>query len=132
MNQLNNNLYVKRLSDKAILPTYSNDFSAGLDLYSPIDICVLPHTRSLIKLDISISLPPQTYGHIVTRSGLAFKHGIHIETCVVDEDFTGNLSLLFYNFGDKLFMIKKGDRIAQMVINPYLHVDVKDVDSIEN
>ena len=70
---------VNRLSEHAILPTYGSEYAAGLDLYSPIETVIPPQTRVLVKLDISIELPVQTFGHILPRSGLALKLSlIHI------------------------------------------------------
>ena len=117
-------LRVTRLNEQAILPTYGSEYAAGLDLYSPVETVVEPQTRLLIKLDISIELPLQTFGHILPRSGLALKHGIHVGAGVVDQDYRGNVGVLLFNLGTEPFVIKKGDRIAQMVIKRYESVEV--------
>ena len=80
-------LIINRLGEHATIPTYSSEYAAGLDLYSPIDAVILPQTRFLIKLDISIELPVQTFGHILPRSGLALKNGIHVGAGVIDQDY---------------------------------------------
>ena len=113
-----------KLSPNAIAPTRGSYLAAGLDLYTPIAGTVLPQQRLLVPLDISIQLPIGTYGHILPRSGLALKHGIHIGAGVVDEDYRGNVSVLLMNLGDQPFTFKEGDRIAQMVIKKYESVNV--------
>ncbi len=113
-----------KLSPNAIAPTRGSYLAAGLDLYTPISGTVLPQQRLLVPLDISIQLPIGTYGHILPRSGLALKHGIHIGAGVVDEDYRGNVSVLIMNLGDQPFTFKEGDRIAQMVIKKYESVNV--------
>lgn len=117
-------LTINRLGEYAIIPTYGSEYAAGLDLYSPIEAVILPQTRSLIKLDISIECPPQTFGHILPRSGLALKNGIHVGAGVIDQDYRGNVGVLLFNLGTEPFTIKKGDRIAQMVIKRYESVEI--------
>jgi len=117
---------VNRLSEHALLPTYGSEYAAGLDLYSPIETVIPPQTRVLVKLDISIELPVQTFGHILPRSGLALKNGIHIGAGVVDQDYRGNVGVLLFNLGAEPFIIKKGERIAQMVIKRYESVEIEE------
>jgi len=123
---------VQLLSDNACLPTYGSEQAAGIDLYSPVDEVVPPHTRMLIKLDISIELPQHTFGHILPRSGLALKNGIHVGAGVVDSDYRGNVGVLLFNLGNEPFSIKKGDRIAQMVIKTYEKVEIEQVNNLQN
>jgi len=117
-------LSVTRLSDKATLPTYGSDKAAGLDLYSTRNVTILPGGRELVQLDIAIELPPNTYGHILPRSGLALKKGIHVGAGVIDEDYRGCVSVLLFNLGFEKVEFEKGDRIAQLVVKPYVHVQV--------
>jgi dUTP pyrophosphatase len=69
-------------------------------------------------------LPVQTFGHILPRSGLALKNGIHVGAGVIDQDYRGNVGVLLFNLGSEPFTIKKGDRIAQMVIKKYESVEI--------
>lgn len=119
-------LSVTKLSEDAFLPTYGSEYAAGLDLYSTKDVMVLPGERVLVPLDIAIELPKNTYGHILPRSGLALKKGIHIGAGVIDEDYRGNVGVLLFNLGKESVEFKKGDRIAQMVVKPYVHVMVQE------
>ena len=113
---------VTLLSNSAFLPKRGSDFAAGLDLYSPISGTVEPSQRLLIPLDISIELPKRTFGHILPRSGLALKNGIHVGAGVIDEDYRGNVGVLLFNLGNEPFVFKVGDRIAQLVIKSYENV----------
>ena len=117
-------LKVVRLSDRATLPSRGSTFSAGLDLYSTLSGVLQPLERVLIPLDIAIELPESTFGHVLSRSGLSVKNGIHVGAGVIDEDYRGNVSVLLYNLGNKPFEYNIGDRIAQLVIKKYESVNV--------
>jgi len=124
-------LKVARLSLHAHIPSRASVDSAGLDLASPISGTVLPMQRRLIPLDIIVQLPPGTYGHILPRSELAFKHGIHIGAGVIDEDYRGNVGVLLWNLSDTTFSFKRGDRIAQLVVKPYVSVNVEETNELD-
>jgi dUTP pyrophosphatase len=120
-------LKVRRLSDLSFLPKRGTLFSAGLDLFSPVDSVIQPNQRVLIKLDISIELNNGTFGHILPRSGLALKNGIHIGAGVIDSDYRGNVGVLLFNLSSEPFYIKRGDRIAQLVIKRYEIVEPEEI-----
>ena len=125
-------MQVSKLSLDAILPTRATKYSAGIDLYSPISGTLEPFQRLLVPIDISIKLPEQTFVHILPRSGLALKSGIHIGAGVIDEDYRGNVGVILFNLSDKPYEFKKGDRIAQMVIKRYEKVDIEEVNVLDN
>lgn len=124
-------LKVARLSLHAHVPSRASVGSAGLDLVSPVSGVILPMQRLLVPLDIIVQLPPGTYGHILPRSGLALKHGIHIGAGVIDEDYRGNVGVLLWNLSDTPFSFKRGDRIAQLVVKPYTSVNVEETDELD-
>ena len=117
-------LVVSKLANSAIIPKRGSEYAAGLDLYAPTDGLVLSGQRLLVKLDIAIELPEGTFGHILPRSGLALKNGIHIGAGVIDEDYRGNVGVLLFNLGDEPYIFNAGDRIAQLVVKPYVRVNV--------
>jgi len=123
------NLVVSKLSDTAIVPKRGSAYAAGLDLYTPTSGVVDPGKRLLVKLDIAIELPPGTFGHILPRSGLALKNGIHIGAGVIDEDYRGNVGVLLFNLGEEPYVFNAGDRIAQLVVKPYVRVNVFENDA---
>ena len=124
MSQQIPNLIVSKLSDIAIIPRCGSLYAAGLDLYTPTAGIVEPGQRLLVKLDIAIELPQGTFGHILPRSGLALKNGIHIGAGVIDEDYRGNVGVLLFNLGEEPYVFNVGDRIAQLVVKPYTRVNV--------
>ena len=120
-------LSIQRLSAHAILPSRGSKHAAGLDLYAPQAYTLPPGQRVLIPLDISIELPIGTFAHLLPRSGLALKHGIHVGAGVVDSDYRGNVSVLLMNLGAETFEVLPGDRVAQLVVLPCLLMEVNEV-----
>lgn len=109
-------LCVKRLTKDAIIPTRGSDASVGYDLYSTDEIIIPPTHRALVGTSVAILMPNGVYGRVAPRSGLAVKHGIQVGAGVVDPDYTGEVMVVLFNHGDKDFVVKKGDRIAQLIL----------------
>jgi dUTP pyrophosphatase len=110
-------LGVKKLTYDAILPTRGSDGSVGYDLYSVVDTVVPSQAgNALVGTGIALSIPPGCYGRVAPRSGLAVKHCIQVGAGVIDPDYTGEVKVVLFNHGDKDFEVKKGDRIAQLVL----------------
>ena len=120
-------LRVKRLSDKATIPTRGSPLSAGFDLSSAEEKTIAPGARAVVKTDLSIACPEGTYGRIAPRSGLTVKNGIHVGAGVVDADYRGPVGVVLFNFGEVEFSIKVGDRIAQLILEEVKMVPVVDV-----
>jgi dUTP pyrophosphatase len=107
---------VKKLSENATIPTQGTSFAAGYDLYAAEDAVVVCGTRKLIKTNISMEINPGYYGRIAPRSGLAYKNGIDILAGVIDSDYRGDIGIILYNTDKNIdFVVKKGDRIAQII-----------------
>jgi dUTP pyrophosphatase len=119
-------LQVKKLSDKAILPTRGSDFAAGLDLSAAEPMTIRAGCRALIKTDLAIACPPGTYARVAPRSGLAYKHGIDVGAGVIDADYRGPLGVILFNFGEKDFQVNHGDRIAQLILEQIILPEVQD------
>ena len=94
---------IKKLSDKATIPTRGSPLSAGYDLYSAEDIPVPARGKALVDLQISIACPEGTYGRVAPRSGLASKHSIDTGAGVIDADYRGPVKVLLYNHSDTDF-----------------------------
>lgn len=114
------------------LPAYKTKGSAGLDLHanSQEDITLKPMERKLIPTGIHIELLEGYEAQIRARSGLAIKHGISLVNGIgtIDSDYRGEIQVILVNLGEHDFTIKKGDRIAQMVIVRYEQVELEEVD----
>ena len=108
------------------LPFYATESSAGMDLYAavPGTIAILPHNREKVSTGISIALPAGYEAQIRSRSGLAMKDGIIVLNApgTIDADYRGEIFVVLYNASDELFLLKRGMRIAQMVIAPVVQV----------
>ena len=109
-------LGVKKLGYDSILPTRGSDGAVGYDLYSNCDGVIAKGERGIVSTGIAISLPPGVYGRVAPRSGLAMKNGIQIGAGVIDPDYTGEISVIIFNMGDNDFEVKKGARIAQLIL----------------
>ena len=118
-------IQIKRLRedmDRDIpLPRYMTEHSAGMDLYASIDqdVLIRQGERKLIPTGVAIAIPKGFEAQIRPRSGLAFKNGISLLNSpgTIDADYRGEIGVLLINFGSEPFAIKRGDRIAQMLIN---------------
>jgi len=110
-------LGVKKLAYDAIIPTRGSDGAVGYDLYSNVDAVVPCQAgNALVGTGIALRIPPDCYGRVAPRSGLAVKHCIQVGAGVIDPDYTGEIKVVLFNHGPSDFEIKKGDRIAQLVL----------------
>lgn len=127
-------LLVKRINEEAILPFYAHEGDAGLDLFSVEEVLIKPMERKLVSTGIKIQLPPNTEGQIRPRSGLALNHGITLLNSpgTIDEGYRGEIKVLMINFGQEDFLIKKGMKIAQMVIKSVEQVLIKEVEELKD
>lgn len=125
---------IKRLQKKAKLPTRGSAYAAGYDLYADLDeeIDIEPHTTEKIGAGIALEIPEGYFGGIYARSGLATKEGMRPANCVgvVDADYRGPITVAIHNDSDTTRTIRPGDRIAQLVIQPFLPVDFVETDSL--
>jgi len=118
------------------LPSYATDGSAGMDIVAmnENDIIIKPLQTVLIPTGFSIELPFGYEAQIRPRSGLAINKNIGILNSpgTIDSDYRGEVKIIITNFGKDDFIIKKGDRIAQMVINKYERITWEEVDELSN
>lgn len=125
----------KKLNVYAKEPTHGSEAAAGYDLYSLESSGILtiqPHTTLTINTGIAIELPEGTFGAIFARSGLATKQGLRPANCVgvIDSDYRGEIIVALHNDTDKEKTITGGDRIAQLVVLPYLPIKFVEVDEL--
>lgn len=125
-------LKVKLLTDNATAPTLGSEHAAGYDLYSAYDYVIPPMERCLVKTDIAICIPDDCYGRVAARSGLAVKYGIIVGAGVIDKDYCGNIGAMLFNHNDVPFVINKGDRIAQLILERIHYATLEVVEYIEH
>ena len=124
-------LNIIRTHEDAILPTYGTPGAAGLDLHASISqtIYLHPGVRFTCPTGVAVELPDGFEAQIRPRSGLARKNGITVLNSpgTIDPDYRGEIGVILYNAGDEAFAINPGDRIAQMVIAPFVRADLQEV-----
>ena len=114
----------KKFDERAVVPTYGSQFSAGADLYAVCDedVVIEPGKTVLIHTCLAMEIPEGYGGFIFARSGLASKKGLAPanKVGVVDSDYRGELMVALHNHSDLMQSIENGERIAQLVITPYV------------
>jgi dUTP pyrophosphatase len=115
------------------LPAYATAGSAGLDLRAAEDATLKPGARCLMPTGIAIALPPHHEAQVRPRSGLAVKHGVTVLNTpgTIDSDYRGEIKVPLINLGQEDFVIRRGDRIAQMVVAPVLQVALQEVEALD-
>lgn len=115
---------IKKLNDKAIIPTYGSEFAAGADLYACTNepVTINPHETVLVHTGIAMEIPVGYAGLIYARSGIASKRGLAPanKVGVVDSDYRGEIMVALHNHSEAAQTIESGERIAQLVIAPYV------------
>src|SRR4029434_6599833 len=127
-------LRIKLLDDGLPLPRYQHDGDAGLDLPSRVDLVIEPGERAMVPTGIAVAIPPGYAGFVLPRSGLASRHGIALVNSpgLVDSGYRGEMSIVMINTDkSKAFHIKRGDRIAQLVIQRVESVSIAGVDELD-
>lgn len=129
---------IKKLNENAIVPTSGSKFAAGYDLCAVADesgkIEIQPNKTVKIKTGLAMEIPEGYFGAVFARSGLATKRGLRPANCVgvIDSDYRGEIIVALKNDSDTLQIVNEGERIAQIVIMPYLPVKFNEVDTLED
>jgi dUTP pyrophosphatase len=131
------NIPIKRLANNAdlALPKYATSSSAGADLIAAIDAPTVLETgdHALIQTGIAIALPTGFEAQVRPRSGLAAKHGVTVLNApgTIDADYRGEIGVILINHGRRAFVVKRGMRIAQLVVVPVLHAVWQETDGLD-
>ena len=132
---MDHKIKIKKLSDRATVPTYASPYSAGADLYSAMDeITIAPGETVLVKTGLALELPIGYAGLIYARSGLASKRGLAPanKVGVVDCDYRGEVMVALHNHSNIPQTVAAGERIAQLVITPYIVADFEEADELSD
>lgn len=121
----------KKLSNKAFIPNRSSPRAAGLDIRSPYQVVIPKYGKKLVLTDLAAQLPPNCYGRIASRSGLALKNFIEVAGGVIDQDYTGNIGVILYNHSSEDYTVKVGDKICQLICEVILYPSVQEVFHID-
>lgn len=118
------------------LPAYATEGSAGMDIRAAVetDMTVPPGETVLVPTGFAIAVPPGYEAQVRPRSGLAIKHGVGVLNSpgTIDSDYRGEVRIILSNFGKEPFVIRRGERIAQMVIAPFVRAEWEELGSLED
>lgn len=125
---------IKRLNENAVVPTRGSSAAAGYDLYSTDESDMAPGQTLLIGTGLAMEIPEGYFGAVFARSGLATKEGLRPANCVgvIDADYRGELKVPLHNDSAEVRHITAGERIAQLVILPFLAVDFEETDELSD
>lgn len=130
---------VKKLNEKAILPTRGSEYAAGYDLYALVNneegkIEIQPHSTEKIETGLAFELPENTFAAIFARSGLATKQGLRPANCVgvCDCDYRGQYIVALHNDSDEPRIVENEERIAQMILMPYINMNFIETDKLSD
>lgn len=128
------NIKVKKLNPNAQLPTRGSNEAAGYDLHACIEdkVLIMPHQTAKIGTGLSFELPSETFGGIFPRSGLATKKGLRPANTpgVCDSDYRGEYIVALHNDSDVPQAVEPGERIAQLILMPYIPMTFEEVDEL--
>lgn len=127
---------IKKMNERAHLPTFGTDFSAGADLYCAENGKLAINSGETVFLDtgIAMEIPDGYVGLVFARSGLACKHGLRPANCVgvIDSDYRNSIKVALHNDGEYPKFIDEGERIAQIIILPYPKIQFAEVEEISD
>jgi len=117
------------------LPAYQTGGASGMDLHAAVahDQVIEPGERALIPTGIKVAVPPGYEAQVRPRSGLALRHGLMIANApgTIDSDYRGPVQVILHNAGREPFVVRRGDRIAQMVIAPVCRAELTEVEALD-
>ena len=127
-------LAFKKIHPDAVLPAYAHKSDAGMDVRSVADIVIAPGGRALVPTGLVMMLPPGYEAQVRPRSGLALKHGVTVLNTpgTIDSGYRGGVGVILANFGDADFAVRKGDKIAQIVIASVTQPDIVESDAVDS
>lgn len=116
------------------LPEYATEGSAGMDVVAAEDVTLAPGARHAVATGLAVAIPPGFEIQVRPRSGLALRHGITVPNTpgTIDSDYRGELKVILINHGAEEFEIRRGDRIAQLVLAPVTQLSWLKVDELDD
>ena len=126
-------LRFRKVHPDAVLPSYAHPSDAGMDVRSVEDLTIAPGKRALVHTGLVMLLPPKYEAQVRPRSGLALKSGVTVLNTpgTIDSGYRGEVGVILANFGDADFQVKKGDKIAQIVIAPVTQPEIVETTEVD-
>ena len=127
-------LRVKRLSSSATLPVRAHPADAGLDLHSAVDLDIPPGETRLVGTGLALELPPGPEAQVRPRSGLALTYSVTVLNTpgTIDEGYRGEVGVILITHGHRVFAVRRGMKVAQLVVQPTLAVEIVAVDALSD
>lgn len=133
---MNGEVRIKKLDERAVVPSYGSEYAAGFDLYAVLDkdLIIAPGQTILVRTGLAIEIPVGFAGMIFARSGLASKKGLAPanKVGVVDADYRGEVMVALHNHSLEEQIVLHGERIAQMVIMPFYKAKFVETDELSD
>ncbi len=125
---------IKRIHPDAKLPKYEHAGDSGADLYSVIEYTLKPLERFAVPTGLTVEIPLGHEIQVRPKSGLALSHGITLLNTpgTVDAGYRGEIKVILINLGQENYLVKKGQKIAQLVVTPVLHAEFQETDSLSD
>jgi dUTP pyrophosphatase len=116
------------------LPAYATEGAAGMDVLAAEDVTLIPGARHAVATGLALAIPPGYEIQVRPRSGLALKHGISVPNTpgTIDSDYRGEVKVILINHGAEAFAVRRGDRIAQLVLAPVARASWLKVDELDD
>ena len=126
-------LRFRKIHPDAVLPSYAHPSDAGMDVRSVSDLTIAPGGRALVPTGLVMLLPPMYEAQVRPRSGLALKSGVTVLNApgTIDSGYRGEIGVILANFGEADFQVKKGDKIAQIVIAPVTQPEIVETAEVD-
>jgi dUTP pyrophosphatase len=123
---------IKKLHSDAIIPHYAHDGDSGMDVYSTEDIVIMHYKRILVPTGISFEIPKGFEIQVRPKSGLALNHGLTLLNTpgTLDSGYRGELKILIFNTSDQPYEVKKGEKIAQIILARYEQAEIQEVNDL--
>ena len=127
---------IKKLNEKAVVPTYGSEYSAGADLYALLDeaIEIKPHQTVFVHTGISVEIPEGYCGLVFARSSMGAKRGLAPanKVGVIDADYRGEIMVALHNHSEITATVEPGERVAQLAIVPFLKAEFEESDELSD
>ena len=126
-------LRFKKVHPDAVLPSYAHPSDAGMDVRSVEDMVLAPGRRALVHTGLVMLLPPGYEAQVRPRSGLALKSGVTVLNTpgTIDSGYRGEVGVILVNLGDADFQVRRGDKVAQLVIAPVTQPEIAETDAVD-
>ncbi len=122
---------IKKLNESATLPKYAKEDDAGMDFYAAESLVLQPGERKLVPTGIAMAIPSGFVGLIWDKSGVATKHGLKTMAGVIDAGYRGEVKILVHNLSNESYVVEKGNKVAQMLIQPVSQKQLLEVSELD-